>query len=340
MKRLSFPRGKRFAFTVIDDTDCATVAKVRPIYELLHELGLRTTKTIWPLPGHHPDDRNSPAQPVTDPEYRRFIAQLQQWGFEIALHNVRSFSSERKQIEEGIAAFRAIAGYGPRVHANHMFNRDDVYWGDARLDLGLIGWLYRSLRSRRGVEPSLGHVEGSPFFWGDICKQQVRYVRGFTYPEINALRHNPSMPYRDKRRPFVNLWFSGSDGGNVFEFNRLLQEENQRKLEAEGGVCIVATHFASGFVVNGKINPEAERLLRRMAERSGWFVPVSEVLDFLAANGAGRELPWLERQRMQFFWLWSRIAGVRTRVADQAALRETVAASNQSRLEVTQNSSR
>ena len=340
MKRLSFPGGKRFAFTVIDDTDCSTVAKIRPVYELLHELGFRTTKTIWPLSGHHPDDRNSPAQPVADPEYRSFIAQLQRWGFEIALHNVRSFSSERKEIEEGLEAFRSIAGDMPRIHANHMFNRDDLYWGDARLDLGLIGWLYRSLRSRHGVETSQGHVEGSPFFWGDICKERIRYVRGFTYPEINALRQNPSMPYRDNRRPFVNLWFSGSDGGNVFEFNRLLQEENQRQLEAEGGVCIVATHFASGFVVNGKVNAETERLLSGLAKRPGWFAPVSNVLDFLVANGAGRELPWLERQRMQLGWLWSRVAGVRSRAADQAALRETVATDNQSRVEVTQGTSK
>ena len=41
-----FPHGKRFAFTIVDDTDVATVANVKPLYDLLHELGFRTTKRI------------------------------------------------------------------------------------------------------------------------------------------------------------------------------------------------------------------------------------------------------------------------------------------------------
>jgi hypothetical protein len=329
MSSLTFPGGKRFAFTVIDDTDCSTVRNVRPVYELLHELGLRTTKTIWPLPGHHPDDKNSPGQPVTDAEYREFISQLQSWRFEIALHNVRSFSSERQEIERGLATFQAITGKMPNIHANHMFNRDDLYWGDARLDLGLVGWLYRKLRSRRGVDTSQGHLPGSPFFWGDLCQKHVKYVRGFTYPEINALRFNPSMPYRDRRRPYVNLWFSGSDASNVFEFNRLLRPENQERLERARGVCIVATHFASGFAINGKVNPQTEQLLRSLADREGWFVPVSEVLDLLVSQGAGKELPWLERQRMQLAWLWTRFTELQNRRADQEALKKTVAEEEQ-----------
>ena len=47
--RFEFPQGKRFAFTIVDDTDVATVANVKPLYDLLHELGFRTTKTVWPL---------------------------------------------------------------------------------------------------------------------------------------------------------------------------------------------------------------------------------------------------------------------------------------------------
>src|SRR5437899_2238785 len=48
--RRSWPEGKDFAFTIIDDTDNATLARIRPIYELLSELGLRTTKTVWVYP--------------------------------------------------------------------------------------------------------------------------------------------------------------------------------------------------------------------------------------------------------------------------------------------------
>ena len=48
--RVQFPGGARFAFTVMDDTDVATVENVRPIYRLLDSLGMRTTKTVWPMP--------------------------------------------------------------------------------------------------------------------------------------------------------------------------------------------------------------------------------------------------------------------------------------------------
>ena len=42
-----FPEGKRFAFSIVDDTDMATLERVKPIYEVLERYGLRTTKTVW-----------------------------------------------------------------------------------------------------------------------------------------------------------------------------------------------------------------------------------------------------------------------------------------------------
>src|SRR3974377_48918 len=47
VRLLPYPEGKTFAFTIIDDTDMATLEVVRPIYDHLFSLGLRTTKTVW-----------------------------------------------------------------------------------------------------------------------------------------------------------------------------------------------------------------------------------------------------------------------------------------------------
>lgn len=44
-----FPDGKRFAFSVFDDTDGGTTANLRPVYQLLDELGIFVTKSVWPL---------------------------------------------------------------------------------------------------------------------------------------------------------------------------------------------------------------------------------------------------------------------------------------------------
>ena len=46
---MKWPEQKKFAFTVVDDTDKATVQNVGPVYDLLAELGINTTKTVWPI---------------------------------------------------------------------------------------------------------------------------------------------------------------------------------------------------------------------------------------------------------------------------------------------------
>ncbi|MGI6449930.1 MAG: hypothetical protein ACOX3R_06475 [Desulfitobacteriia bacterium] len=46
MPGIQWPDGKRFAFTIIDDNDNATVQNNKPIYDLLLALGMKTTKTV------------------------------------------------------------------------------------------------------------------------------------------------------------------------------------------------------------------------------------------------------------------------------------------------------
>ena len=138
-----------------------------------------------------------------------------------------------------------------------------------------------------------------------MCVEQIEYVRNLTFSEINLLRVNPSMPYRDPTRPYVRWWFSAAAADDVDEFNHLLRPENQQRLEADGGVCIVATHFGKGFGRAGETHPETRRLLELLAARKGWFPPVGELLDWLR-GGRGTEelLPASEWHRMQ--WRWAR----------------------------------
>ena len=44
-----YPGEKDFIFTIFDDTDVSTLDYIKPIYDTLYELGIRTTKTVWPL---------------------------------------------------------------------------------------------------------------------------------------------------------------------------------------------------------------------------------------------------------------------------------------------------
>ena len=299
----TFPGTKRFAFTIFDDTDLSTVENVAPIYGLLSEIGMRTTKSVWPLASVA--DGYLGGASLQNPEYLAFVLGLKRAGFEIALHNVRNTCSMRPEIESGLEEFKRLIGYYPRVHTNHAVNRENLYWGPARFSR--LAPLYRAMTPLH--HRFEGHIERSSYFWGDLCRRRIDYVRNFVFREINLERVNPNMPYHDEQRPFVNMWFSSSDASDCPIFCDLLSEANQDRLEEEHGICIAYTHFACGFVNNGVVHPRVEYLLRRLARKDGWFVPVSSLLDFLRQQHQAVSIPRTELESMEREWLFDRITG-------------------------------
>ena len=115
------------------------------------------------------------------------------------------------------------------------------------------------------------------------------------------------MPYHDPRRPYVNYWFASSDGHNLEAFNRCLAEENQDRLEAEGGACIMYTHFALGFQEGRQLNPRFKQLMTRLAKKNGWYVRVAKVLDHLLTVNGHRQLTARQRRQLEKRWLWEKI---------------------------------
>lgn len=306
MPSFLFPGGKRFAFTVIDDTDVATVENIRPIYQLLADLGLRCTKTVWPMPCPEGSKNFGVSQTLGDPEYREFVVDIQRAGFEIGWHGATMESSNQQRTLAGLERFKEVFGHYPRVHTNHASNRENIYWGTSRIDRPLLKYLYGRAMS---VPPDyyLGHVDGSRYWWGDLCARHIHYVRNLTFNDINLARINPSMPYHDPMRPLVGWWFSATNAEDVLEFNDLLSEHNQDRLEKEAGICVVATHFGKGFVQGGKVLPVTQEKLTTLAQRPGWFPTVSELLDWLRAQRASDILPPREWNRMQRRWALDRI---------------------------------
>ncbi len=307
MTRGSFPGGARFAFSVFDDADNATVANSAPVYELLRRHGILTTKSIWVYPPRGRFDGES----LLDPGYRDWILELQAQGYEIGLHNVGDGEFSRAEILDGLDIFRDALGTYPRAHANHVSNPDCVYWWDRRFDWP-FSLLYRltyrlmhgRIRRRAGDDPT------SPHFWGDAFKEHIDYVRNLTFNGIDTLASDPRMPYRVRsKEAFSNLWFSSSDGQTVVEMTDLLSKANVDDLEARGGACIVYTHFASGFVdATGNVDPEFERAIAYLASKPGWFVPVSTLLDHLAADGSTADPGYRYRLRRNVRWAIDRVA--------------------------------
>lgn len=298
----AWPDGKRFAFTIVDDTDFATVENVAPVYDLLVEHGILTTKTVWPIAFSQQPLYGG--ETLEDPRYAAWVLELRDRGVEIALHGATDHPSLRGDVIRALDVFREVLGEDPRLHVNHFGQKEGMYWGDARLD-GLARSGYRAINAvLRRSERYLGHVEGSPYFWGDVCKDRITYVRNFVYGEIDTLACDPLMPYHDPRRPHVNFWFSSSEAPEYPQFASLLRDENIDRLVAAGGACIVYTHLACGFARSGGVEPGFARIVERLASLPGWYVPASTLLDHLRSRPGWQATP--DRSslaRLQRRWL-------------------------------------
>jgi hypothetical protein len=299
-----WPDNKRFAFSILDDPDSQTLEGGREVYALLADCGLRTSKAVWPLaPSEPPSDHGATC---ADPAYVEWLRGLQRAGFEIAFHNATSHTSTRERTIQGLERFAALFGHYPRVYAQHYYCQESLYWGDSRLT-GIHRTFYNALTAWRNRGKSFGHVAGHPNFWGDQCKEKIRYVRNFVFGDINTLKVCPWMPYHDPARPFVNYWFSSSEGSRVTTFNGQLREENQERLEAEGGACILYTHFGHGFYEHGKLDSRFRSLVELLAKRDGWFVPVSTLLDYLTREKRNGAIGPAERLELERRWLKHKI---------------------------------
>ena len=160
--------------------------------------------------------------------------------------------------------------------------------------------------SLKGVNRDIyyGDLRNTPYFWGDVCKERIKYVRNFVYPDINTLKMCPMMPYYDPQRPYVNFWFASTEAPDVASLNACLSDENQHRLENEGGACIIYTHFGKGFVRDGELNSEFKELIARLSERDGWFIPVSELLDYLLEKRKGNNtISRSERNILERMWI-------------------------------------
>ena len=63
------------------------------------------------------------------------------------------------------------------------------------------------------------------------------------------------------------------------------------------------THFGKGFVEDGRILPRFAELMRRLAAKDGWFVPVGTLLTHLEAVRGKHILSHSERRRLEWRWL-------------------------------------
>ncbi len=302
--KISWPDNKQFAFTVFDDTDLATLENVGGVYSFLADCGFRTTKSCWPVAGD-PNNGKFPGQTCDDADYLQWVLDLQSNGFEIGWHNSSWHGLPRDEIFAAMEKFAKIFHGYPVTGANHS-DGEGIYWGSDRLT-GTHTLLYNLLTGYRNRGKYRGHVEGDEHFWGDLCKEKIKYFRNFTFQDINTMKTCPFMPYHDPEKPYVNYWFASSDGHDVRNFNKCISEKNQDRLEEEGGACIMYTHFAKGFIEEWKLDPKFQKLMARLANKNGWFVPVVTLLDYLLKVNGHHKITDAQRRRLERKWLLEKL---------------------------------
>lgn len=303
---IEWPAGYRAALTVFDDTDLETLDNGPVVYERLTQLGLFVTKSVWPLAATRPQFLGGST--CADPDYLAWVKGLQREGHEIGYHNATDHPSTRGETIEALDLFEEHFGCSPRVGADHAGNIEALYWGPRRLT-GPFAMAYSvAQKVLRPNRPSFeGEVPDSPYFWGDVCRERVTYWRNFCFDEVNLLRVSPVMPYHDPRRDYVNYWFTSSDGSTRDRFLRYLTVESLDRLEADGGLCVMYTHFGSDFAIDGVLDPTFDEAVGRLAERAIWVAPVSTVLDRVREQLPDTLLTDIERRRLERRWILDRL---------------------------------
>lgn len=304
-----WPDNKKFAFTIIDDTDNSTLENAPIIYDYLIQKKLYTTKSVWVRPGL--DDyiySLVDGDTLANKNYFNWVKEIQSKGVEICLHSMSWSSSKRTEIISGFDFFEKNFGESKiLIQHNDIKENESIYWGSKRLVFpfnvifDFFAWV-----NPKGVSSKIyqGEIESSVYFWGDICKKKIKYVRNLVFPEINLFRITNKIVHKRNSTKYVNNWFLSSEAPDVESFVSLLNKANIDRLEFENGICIIYTHFGNGFVKNGILDDRFATVIDYISSKDGWYVPASEILDYLERKDTKIfTLKYYEEFMLSFRWL-------------------------------------
>lgn len=283
---LRWPSPFRWAYAMTDDTDKSTTQSTRVVYEYCLQRGIKPTRLLWT---HEPTEKCgvvNPEEPISgasleDTEYQDYCRDLQARGVTFGLHGASAGNSTRERTLDGIERFEHVFGTKPDLFIAHMRNAENIYWGASRYRNPVLRAVAKSL-----IIPASYHGddETSPYYWADVCSQQIRYIRLYRTRSLDVLSKNPSMPFHDPRFPAVRYWYSAS-GQNLELLGRLTTERLNR-VALRDGLILHYTH-SSWFVDD----PEADSPTLLEPARRGfdligsrndvWCAGVSAVLDRL-----------------------------------------------------------
>lgn len=281
-----YPYGKRFALSIVDDTDGATEASSVPIYDELMRHNILVTKTVWAMrkksiSGIYPQIIQE-GETLENRSYQQFCERIHACGFEIALHCASAGNSKREDTIRAYDLYEKIFGHSPDTNIMHGRNIENMYWGR----YAYRNRLYQLIVSALEKVDFAGHQPQSEYFWGDICKEKTKYIRLFETLKLNTLSFDPATPFHDPNKPYVNWWFSSTyaEGSRLLN---LLSDRNIESLADDYGASIFHTYlcrFVRKSHRSTSVIPRFRELIEKLSTRKdGWYVPVNKLLDRLRA---------------------------------------------------------
>lgn len=290
------PEKYDFAFLIVDDTDCARLPEIAEVYDHLYENGLRTNKTIWVYPPR--DEPKNYGDSLSNPAYAKWIKNLSNKGFEIGLHNIGSGKFSREEIIAGIERFKNILGFYPATHVNHSYNPDNIYSGEERFGRIFSRVLKILYPNYSGFQ---GNDTNSKYFWGDVHKEKIKYSRNVELPGLNASRYVKQIPFiYPNKKEYSNYWYPATFAPNPWIWNELVNTKSINILKKQRGVAIVYTHFGYYHLEHGRLDPGFKSSVDYLGKQNGWYVTISEFLDYQLQQ---INLDELELSEIQEFYL-------------------------------------
>lgn len=309
-----YPPGYKFAFTIVHDADSAYSERLRPLFEVFDQLGLKLTVTVftswadWAHEGAIWDqwrattDRQHAffapkAVPLSDQAEQEFYKQLAARGHEIGLHSPSDTSDQRERVRTAFEYFKEVFGYYPVVYVEH------------------------SAKTNKDALANLGADPTSPYYCVDLLKQYGSWLwiddaSGLPAPQDERYYQIPP-----SRSPFNTVaaqrfgiskvfmrtgrW-AQADGDGFLEW---YSQEHIDALEQDGGIALVYMHLDAHWLdpYTRKMRAPLEDRLRYLSSKAGWFAPAGEILDRVCAvegirlscNGAALHVENTNAQRVE-----------------------------------------
>lgn len=246
---------------ISDDPDNCSMSAFRKMYDFLLDINFPVTRAMWVKPND--EFTGTPSLYVSfyspllcDPVCLAFCRTLKQQGFEICLHGASCGNNTRQDMIAALEFVDRTLGCSS-CYICHSKNAENLYWDNKTVDAvwlrGIVG-LYSRNRC-------FGDTMNSRYFWGDICKKSIKYIRLFRTTMTNTLKFNPSMPYHVFDKPYVNYWFSATKG----YLPRIVSQENIDRLCLENG-CSILYQYLHKYVDSAlNIDRQVADALRRIA---------------------------------------------------------------------------